>query len=232
MADSTSTRVVGYIRVSTADQAEHGASLAVQQSRLVAYAAAMGLELVAIDVDAGVSAATLARPGLQRALGRLALGEATGLLVAKLDRLTRSVRDLGTLLDGPLAHAELLSVADSIDTRTAGGRLVLNVLTSVAQWEREAVSERTTETMAQLRREGCRVGSVPLGRRVAGRRADGRTVLEDDQAGQAALGRMRELRDEGRSYRAIAEALQAEGHKPARSQTWQPTSVRKALMAA
>ena len=138
------TRVVGYVRVSTEQQADGGVSLDAQRAKLEAYAVAMDLELVAIEEDAGLSAKTLERPALQRALAMLDAGAAEGLLVAKLDRLTRSVRDLGELVERYFASkCSLLSVADSIDTRSAAGRLVLNVLTSVAQWEREASARGT-----------------------------------------------------------------------------------------
>jgi DNA invertase Pin-like site-specific DNA recombinase len=136
----TTTKAVGYIRVSTEKQADHGVSLEAQQTKLAAYAALYDIELVEVIVDAGVSAKTLSRAGLQRALGMLRKGQANALVVAKLDRLTRSVKDLGTLVEEYFSadNITLLSVADSIDTRTAAGRLVLNVLGSVAQWEREA----------------------------------------------------------------------------------------------
>ena len=80
-------------------------------------------------VDAGESAKHLDRPGLQRALGMLKRGEADALLVVKLDRLTRSVRDLGHQLEKYFApgQAALLSMVEQIDTRSAAGRLVLNV---------------------------------------------------------------------------------------------------------
>ncbi len=90
------TRVVGYARVSTEDQAREGVSLAAQRAKLEAYATALDLELVAVREDAGVSAKTLDRPGLRAALEDLRAGRADALLVPKLDRLTRSVRDLGT----------------------------------------------------------------------------------------------------------------------------------------
>ena len=226
-------RVVGYIRVSTTTQATQGASLDAQRAQLEHYAAALGLDLVAIDVDAGLSASTLARPGLQAALGRLDAGEATGLLVPKLDRLTRSVADLGGLLEQYFASRfDLLSVGDSIDTRTAGGRLVLNVLASVSQWEREAISERVTNTLAHLKSQGCRTGSVPYGKRIAGQRADGRTILESDPTERRTQDRAHQLRAEGRSLRAIGAALTAEGHRPKRGQDWHASSVRCLLRAA
>ncbi len=158
------SRVVGYIRVSTEAQAESGLSLDAQRAKLQAYATAMDLELVAIVEDAGESAMSLVRAGLARVLGMLDAGEVDGVLVAKLDRLTRSVRDLADLIERYFAErptvraCTLLSVADSIDTRTAAGRLVLNVLASVGQWEREVIGERTREAQDVLRDRGVKLG--------------------------------------------------------------------------
>jgi DNA invertase Pin-like site-specific DNA recombinase len=87
------TRAVAYVRVSTDKQVEHGLSLEAQQAKLMAYAALYELDLVAVEVDAGVSAKTLQRPAMQQALGALKAGKAEALLVVKLDRLARSVRD-------------------------------------------------------------------------------------------------------------------------------------------
>ena len=96
---SATTTAVGYIHVSTDKQADHGVSLDAQKAKLEAYATLYELTLVDIIVDAGVSAKTLDRPGLARALAMLDKGQANALLVAKLDRLTRSVKDLGSLVE-------------------------------------------------------------------------------------------------------------------------------------
>jgi DNA invertase Pin-like site-specific DNA recombinase len=104
----------------------------------------------AVQYAHGHSAKSFNRPGLQNALQALRSGKAKGLLIAKLDRLTRSVSDWQTLIDdyfGEKAGKSLFSVADSIDTRSSAGRLVLNVLLSVAQWEREAIGERTRDAL-------------------------------------------------------------------------------------
>ncbi len=225
------TRVVGYVRVSTEQQADGGISLEAQRAKLEAYAVAMDLELVAVHVDAGASAKTLARAGLQTALGALEAGEADGLLVAKLDRLTRSVRDLGDLVERYFASRfSLLSVADSIDTRSAAGRLVLNVLTSVAQWEREATGERTRDALAHLRREGVRLGAEGLGwRRLAATDVDGRRLVATDDAELATLARIRELHTEGLTLRAICARLEAEGHETKRGGRWAAKTVRAVL---
>lgn len=158
-------RAVGYVRVSTDKQAERGVSLAEQEARLRAYAHLYELDLVSV-ISEDASAKSLDRPGLQRALGALEPG--MGLLVAKLDRLTRSVRDLCDLCDTVFKDCALLSVGEQIDTRTAAGRLVLNVLSSVSQWEREAIGERTKAAMGHLRREGRYTGGhVPYGYKLA-----------------------------------------------------------------
>lgn len=228
----TRTRVVGYVRVSTEGQADEGVSLGAQRAKLEAYSVAMDLELVCVEMDAGRSARTVeGRPGLLRALALLDRGEATGLLVVKLDRLTRSVRDLGDLVERYFASkCSLLSVSDSIDTRTAGGRLVLNVLASVSQWEREATAERTRESLAHLKSQGVLVGGVPLGRRRTGEiDRDGRRVVADDEAEMAAVRRAVELRANGSSLRAIARVLREEGRPTKLGGTWQATTVSRVL---
>ncbi len=207
-AEQTSrTRTVAYIRVSTDKQAEHGVSLEAQRAKLESYAALYDLDLVAIEVDAGLSASTLDRPGLQAALTLLRTKKADALLVVKLDRLTRSVRDLGDLVDryfGAGKTASLLSVGDQIDTRTAAGRMVLNLLTTVAQWEREATGERTAAAMAHKAASGEYTGGqAPYGFTLA---ADGVTLAQD--AGeQAVLTQVRDLRAAGLSLRAVAAEL-------------------------
>ena len=92
-------KVVGYIRVSTEEQVTSGQSLDSQRAKAIAYAGLYDLELIEIIEDAGVSAKTLKRPGLERALAMLASGKADGLLIVKLDRLTRSVADWQKLID-------------------------------------------------------------------------------------------------------------------------------------
>lgn len=203
------TKVVGYIRVSTEEQAESGLSLTVQRTKLAAFAIAMDLELIRVFEDAGKSAKSLDRPGLQGALQALRDGEAEGLLVAKLDRLTRNVADLGELVqDYFSSRYSLLAVGDSIDTRSAGGRLVLNVLGSVAQWEREAIAERTRDAMQQLKKEGRFTGGdAPYGFEVH----DGELVPRPDE--QIVVMLARKLRQEHYSLRAISAALSAQGHK-------------------
>ncbi len=207
----TRTRTVGYVRVSTQAQADTGVSLDAQRAKIAAYAELYDIELVEIIVDAGVSAKTLDRPGVSRALDMLRRREADALLVVKLDRLTRSVRDLGELVERHFApgRAALLSVGEQIDTRSAAGRLVLNVLASVSQWEREAIGERTAAAMAHKAACGEYTGGeAPFGYAVD---AAGKLVALDLE--QGIIRRARELREMGRSLRAIAAELDRAGYR-------------------
>lgn len=156
-------------------------------------------------------------------------GRADAVLVVKLDRLTRSVRDLGSLVENYFREGlpwSLLSVGDSIDTRTASGRLVLNVLGSVGQWEREAGSERTKEALAQVRSEGFMLGRLPYGFRYADTvDQHGRRAVTDAPAEAATVTRMRELAAAGRSIYQIATEMNAEGHRNRAGKPWHPTTV-------
>lgn len=203
------TRVIAYCRVSTEEQADRGVSLAAQESKLRAYCLALDLELVTVEIDAGASAKSLNRPALQRALAALRRGEAEALLVVKLDRLTRSVRDLATLLEDHFAAGKsgLISVGENVDTRSAAGRLVLNVMTSVAQWEREAIGERTSVALQHLRAQGKRAGNVPYGYAVAD---DGESLVVCERE-QATIAQARALRAAGLSIRGVVATLAERG---------------------
>lgn len=199
--------MVASARVSTEKQ---DLSLEAQTAKFEAYAIAHDVELVEVCSDA-LSGKNTNRPGLQRALAMLEAGKADGLLVAKLDRLTRSVRDLGDLLDKYFSERfVLLSVADSIDTRSAGGRLVLNIMGTVAQWEREVIAERTRDALAHLRATG---GGTP--------RLEG-----------VAVERILELANDGRSLREIITTLTEEGIPTLRGGKWAPATVSKVLARA
>jgi DNA invertase Pin-like site-specific DNA recombinase len=204
------TRTIAYLRVSTDKQADRGVSLDAQRAKVHAYAELYDLELCEVIVDAGESAKSLDRPGLKRALGMLKAGDAEALLVVKLDRLTRSVVDLGTLVERYFApgKAALLSVGEQIDTRSAAGRLVLNVLASVSQWEREAIGERTATAMQYKAAQGEYTGGpVPYGYRLA----DDGLHLEELPAEQGVIAEARRLRAAGLSLRAVARELDSQG---------------------
>jgi len=225
-------KVAGYVRVSTEEQAASGLSLAAQHEKVAAYCELYDLELVEVIQDAGVSAKSLKRPGLQRALDLLSAGEVEGLVIVKLDRLTRSVLDWQNLIDGffgEKAGRQLFSVQDSIDTRTASGRLVLNMLLCVAQWEREIISERTCAALQHKISTGERCGKIRFGYDLG---ADGRTLIQNNLE-QQAIEVMAELRSAGESLRSIAAELTARGITTKDgNRTWKHTAVARILNRA
>src|SRR5215468_3017234 len=162
---------IGYVRVSTDRQAELGISLEAQEAKIRAMATVQGAKLLEVIVDGGESAKSLNRPGLQRLIGLVNAGKLDAVVVAKLDRLTRSVKDLCGLLElFEKRKVALISVAESLDTGSAAGRLVITIMAAVSQWEREAIGERTRDALRHKRSQGHRVGNIPFGSRLA---ADG-----------------------------------------------------------
>ena len=131
---------------------------------------------------------------MARLLALVDAGEVKAVIIAKLDRLTRSVKDLCTLLERfERRGVALVSVAESLDTGSAAGRLVLNIMTAVSQWEREAIGERTRDAMSHKRTNGERVGNIQFGYRLM--RRDGKH-LEADPGEQAVLDEIRQMRQE------------------------------------
>ena len=222
-------KAIGYVRVSTEKQADFGVSLEAQTEKVRAMAVVQDTELLEVIIDGGESAKSLNRPGMARLLSLVDVGAVDTVIVSKLDRLTRSVKDLAELLERfNRRSVSLVSVAESLDTGTAAGRLVLNIMVSVSQWEREAIGERTCDAMRHKRANGERVGTVRFGFRVA----DDGSRLEEDPAEQGILSRMRELRASGHTTRRIADALNQQGFTTRRGTAWRFQYVAEALRAA
>lgn len=219
-------RVLGYARVSTDKQAERGVSLEAQSEKIRAMAVVHGADLLELIVDGGESAKSLQRPGIERLLALVDAKKVDAVIVAKLDRLTRSVRDLCALLERfERRGVALISVAESLDTGSAAGRLVLNIMTAVSQWEREAIGERTRDALGHKKRNGERVGNIAYGYRLA---PDGEHV-EPDDAEQAALAEIRQLRRQGATLRGIAAALNHRAFRTRRGTAWRLESVARIL---
>ena len=203
----SNTKAIAYIRVSTDKQQDKGHSLLAQQEKITAYASLYDLDIVDYVIETG-SAKNLNREGLQGALAQIKSGKADALIVVKLDRLTRSVADLGYLVETYFNKAGLLSVSEQIDTRSASGRLVLNVLASVSQWEREAIGERTAVVKQSMKANGLYCGGlVPYGQMLI----NGQLVTNPQE--QAIITRAKTLKSEGHSLRKIATMFSQEGLK-------------------
>jgi DNA invertase Pin-like site-specific DNA recombinase len=202
-------KAVGYTRVSTNEQAENGVSLKAQEQRIREYCKAQGWQLIEIVRDDGCSAKDLKRPGLRRILEEFSQKRRRfqGIVVVKLDRLTRSVRDLVQLTDEAERHqVALVSIQEAVDTGTATGQLFRNIVTSISEWERNVIGERTREALAYKRRNGERIGSLPYGYAVA---KDGTRLVEVPRELKV-LTRIQRERARGLSFARIADNLNAE----------------------
>lgn len=213
------TTLIGYLRVSTEEQANSGLGLEAQRDCIQRYADAHGWDVLWY-VDEGLSAKSLDRPQLQAALARVHVTprrrDVDGIVVAKLDRLSRSVHDFSGILKLAAARKWALVAIDlGVDTSTPTGRLVANVMMSVAEWEREVIGERTSAAMQAAKRAGKHMGRAS-------------TLPECTGA------RLVELRAV-HTLQATADALNAEGLTTATGALWTENAVCKAhkrLLAA
>jgi len=201
--------------VSTEEQADSGAGMEAQRAAILAEAERRGWEVVGVIEDAGWSAKDLRRPGVQAALEELRRGRADALVVAKLDRLSRSLLDFAAVMQTAQRQGWALVALDvNVDTTTPAGEMVANVMATFAQFERRLIGQRTREALAAKRAAGVRLGRPPV-------------VAEE------VVARVRRERAEGRSLRAIAEGLDADevptAHGGAR---WHASTVRAVLRGA
>ena len=208
-------RVIGYGRVSTTEQAQSGLGLKAQLASIRQEAERRGWKLLRVYEDRGASGKCLTgRPELAEAIRVVEAGEAEALVVAKLDRLSRSLLDFASLMDRSRRKGWSLVALDlNIDTTTPNGELLANVMSSFAQFERRLIGQRTREALAQKRAEGVRLG---------------RPRMMSDEV----VGRVKELRAEGLSLRSVAEWLNAEGVPTAHGgAAWHASTVRNVLHA-
>jgi len=219
-----------YIRVSTEQQAEKGVSLEAQKERLTAWCLANDYNLAGMFVDAISGKRADNRPALQEAIE--AVTRSGGVLVVySLSRLARSTKDTLAIAERlERSNADLVSLSERIDTTSAAGKMVFRMLAVLAEFERDLVSERTTEAMNHKRR---------LGQRISGRlrfgwdlKADGISLVENVEE-QRVLELIGELKESGESLRAIAAELSRRGIPTKEGRTeWKHSTVAGILSRA
>lgn len=219
---------VGYIRVSTIRQDESGLSLDEQKRRIVAWTVSKDFKLEQVYEDGAESAKDLDRPEVRELLRRVEAGEISHVIVYKLDRLTRSVKDLYTLITVfEKYNVAFCSVTESLDTSSAIGRAMVGIIGVFAQWERENTAERTIMALSAKRRRGERLGGYrPYGSNVKGKK------LVPDEDEQAVLKAILKGVGGGKGYSEIAGILNRKGIQPARGKKWYASSVRSVVLRA
>lgn len=203
-----SNEVIGYLRVSTEEQAQSGLGLADQRAAIEHEAQRRDWPAVTFLSDQGFSAKNLERPAIGEAIGRLRTGQAALLVVSKLDRLSRSLLDFATLMDQAHREGWELVVLDlALDTTTPSGRLMANVMASFAEYERQLIGQRTSAALQQRKAQGVRLGRPQR--------------VPDDVADRI----LREYRS-GQRMTAIAQGLQADGVPTVRGgRAWYPSTI-------
>jgi DNA invertase Pin-like site-specific DNA recombinase len=213
MSAMNAVPLIGYARVSTTGQATSGVGIAAQRQALADAAQMQGLAVSDILTDEAISGRRMAnRPGLQAAIAALRSGEASGLVVSKVDRLGRNASEVLALADQADREGWRLVVLDvGLDTATTSGRLVLGMLAIAARFEHDRISERQVEKFRELRQQG-RPRGLPA-------------------ADRALADRMIAMRDDGHTLDSIAAALNSEGIPTPRSSSsgWRRSSVRSVI---
>jgi|NGEPerStandDraft_6_1074524.scaffolds.fasta_scaffold21518_5 DNA invertase Pin-like site-specific DNA recombinase len=206
-------RVIFYTRVSSREQADSGLGLAAQEASLTYEAQRRGWEVVAVLTDAGASGgSTTKRPALAEALAKLDAGDADVIAVSKLDRLSRSVLDFAKIMVRAGKKGWGLVALDlGVDTTTPSGRLVANVMISVAEWERDVIGQRTSDALRAKQDQGFTLGRPQ--------------TLPD-----RVVSRIIALHESGLSLRKIASAMEADGTPTAQGgANWYGSTVRAVL---
>jgi len=220
-------KAIGYIRVSTEEQAKEGVSLDAQERAIRAYAEMRGIDLIEVVADPGVSAkkALTTRTGGQRLLAALRCGEAEGVIAWKLDRLFRNCAEcLVTVEDwdkqGISFHLIDLG-GQAVDTRSAMGKFFLTVIAAMAELERNQIRERTSAAMQHKKQNGEYTGGrVPYGYRLD----EGKLSVNDRE--RAAIEMAKILHDCGKSLRRIGETLVFHGYLPRTGDKWHASQIK------
>ena len=237
--------VIGYIRVSTNHQTESGLGLADQRAKIEAYCELYDLNLIDVVADEGVSGRSLkGRSGIQSIIERSESGDFDGIIISKLDRLTRSLPDLHHLLNGLLSAVELHSVNEKIDTSSSTGRLILNVMTSISSWESEIAGERTSWALQEKKRQAQNAenkSAKASGRKSKRVRVNGRAPfgyrwidgqLTKDAKEQAVINALVSLKAAGYTYDQLAEELTNRGYLTTKGTPYQRTAIRRIILRA
>jgi site-specific DNA recombinase len=195
-------KAVGYIRVSTEDQAREGVSLDNQEAKIKAYASLNDLDLVEVIRDEGASGKNLDRAGMTRLLDMVEKSSVDAVIVYKLDRLSRKTIDTLNLIEkiegqGIAFH----SISEKVDTKSATGKFFLTIISAMAQMERDLIAERTKDALSHKKDKGEWCGRIPFGFKVE----DSHLVEDPEQI--KVIQKAKRLRRSGKSMRDIAGAV-------------------------
>lgn len=217
-------QAIAYIRVSTEKQANEGVSLEAQKSRIEQWCKSNGYELAGVYMDAGISGKSMeTRKELLAALAALKKGMA--LVSYSLSRLARSTKDALTI--GEMVakkQADMVSLSEQIDTTTAAGRMMFQMMAVLAEFERNLVAERTANALQHKKRTGQKyTNKTPYGFEAI----EGRLVEVKQEA--AVVAEIQAARASGTTLQAIANDLNGRGILTKTGKQWQPATIHLLL---
>ncbi|MGE7650545.1 recombinase family protein [Peribacillus frigoritolerans] len=216
-----------YVRVSTDDQAKEGFSIPAQRERLKAFVSSQGWGSYEEYIEEGWSAKDINRPQIQRMLQDIERGKIDIVLVYRLDRLTRSVLDLYSLLQIFDNHnVAFRSATEVYDTSTAMGRLFITLVAALAQWERENLAERVRFGIEQMIDDG----KKPGGHSAFGYHFDKDFNCKIIEEEAKIVNMIYQWYADGIGYHTIAKKLNKLEVKPRIAKQWNPNSIRDILM--
>lgn len=231
-------KVYGYCRVSTMGQALDGDSLGVQEDKIRVYCKNKNLDPVKIFVEEGVSGAISLsdRPQFRQLLDGLEAGSATGLVVTKIDRLSRSTKDFICFMADCKDKYDFYCLQNDIDTSTPQGKFSMVLFSAVAEMEKDMTSVRVKEVIASKKNKGERIGTIPFGKKLV---EGNKTLLEDDPEEQRTINLAKDLRKtyteiDGKkkfmTQAKICEELTRLGRKNKDGEVkWFPAQIRRML---
>ena len=216
-------KAIGYIRVSTTEQASEGVSLEAQRAKIAAWAVANDYELVAIHEDAGITGTSMEkRAGLQAAIA--ATGKGMALVAYSISRLARSTADMLEIAAGlEKKGADLVSLTEKIDTTAAAGRMVFRMLAVLSEFERDIISERTTTALAHKKAQGKVYAALPLGYA----NEAGKLVPIDEEL--LVVAEIKDMRGQGKTLRDIADDLNQRGIVGKRGGKYHASTIKAVL---
>ena len=221
-------KAVGYIRVSTNEQATEGISLIHQEAKIKAYADLHEMDLVEVISDAGISAKTVdKRPGAKRVIDLASTGEVEVIIVYKLDRMFRNAAEaLRISQELNNLGVALHSVTERLDTQSAMGKFFFTIMAAAAEMERNLISERTRDALSHKKASGKVFNHAPYGYDIDG------DLLVINKEEQLIIKRIERLDGEDRSLQYIATELNDAGIKTKKGKAWFPQTVKGVLEKA
>lgn len=217
-------QAIGYVRVSTEQQASEGVSLEAQKAKIAAWCAAHGYELVQVFVDAGISGKKMDnRPELLKA--RAAVKKGMALVAYSLSRLARSTKDLILISEEVAKKAgDLVSLSEQLDTSSAAGKMMFQMLAVLSEFERNLTAERTKGALQHKKATGQKyTNQTPYGFTAI----EGRLVQVEREA--AVVAEIQASRSGGSTLQSIADSLNGRGIATKTGKLWQPATIHLLL---